>query len=619
MAAQLAGLDEQALRAVLPALVDTRAELRPGLARWLDQVRDGDKRFTAQAMRNALVNLEGAFVVARERLGPEMLASLEDFGGRAGRLSLANLEFELARFSSVFGMSVHPTQIPTAAVLAAGDRQLIPRYRTSAARYAGRVLEDMRHQFAVGVARGETFHQLSNRLRRLGGPRGLVALRGVAGDPGAIVEDISEGLFRRYRHWSERVVRTEMIHAYNLQHLGGIEALNEQRDEDEEPFGKRWDATLDARVCPICRGLDGKVIAVGAAFGERSNYGAEPVTYQHPPAHPNCRCTVVAWHPSWAEVEGVSAEREREQRPPPGVAPKPGERAPRPPPPSAPVPVPPLLPPRVPPAPKRPRRPRPPRDLAPRVELAPNAFPGKVDRAGFEAALGNVFGRPMPLAELTRAFAPPKGVRLRLDYLDTWDGGNRPKMIGSLLAEDGTLLARIERSFERDADGRVIVNHDLLKLQKAAWGRQLGDDMTSRALKQYKKWGVYSVDLETAWVGRYQWARLGWDFKGDSRLYMARDLDHYMQGQGFTRAEIDDALEKMKTMRPRDVADWDLEGRLFPNEYEERTGKDPTHFHFGKAFLLSPESTGWRGRLVIGSGSHDYAKRKLRGRKWKGL
>lgn len=291
-AAQLAALDDQALRAVLPALVDARAELRHGLLEWLKNAPDGNERFTAQRMRVALANLEGARTVIRERLGIDMYDAIEGFGAEAGRLSIQNLEFEVARFSAVFGQSVRPTQLQTAAILAKGDKLLIPRYRTSAARYAGNVLQDIRHQFAVGVARGETFEQLTNRLRRLGGPRGRVALRGKIGDPGAIVEDISEGLFRRYRHWSERLVRTEMINAYSVQHIRGIEALNADLDDDEEPYLKRLDATLDARTCPICRRLDGATAPVNGTF---------PGGYYQSPIHPMCRCAVTAWHPSWGE------------------------------------------------------------------------------------------------------------------------------------------------------------------------------------------------------------------------------------------------------------------------------------------------------------------------------
>jgi hypothetical protein len=43
----------------------------------------------------------------------------------------------------------------------------------------------------------------------------VVARRGVAGEPGAVTEVIAEGLFKRYRYWACRIVRTELQSATN--------------------------------------------------------------------------------------------------------------------------------------------------------------------------------------------------------------------------------------------------------------------------------------------------------------------------------------------------------------------------------------------------------------------
>src|SRR5690606_9447859 len=147
----------------------------------------------------------------------------------------------------------------------------------------------------LGLAQNETFAQLTNRLRRLGGPRGLVALRGIAGRPGAHVEEIAEGLFRRYRNWAERLARTEVMSAYNVQHRDAIEELEAGRVPGEPQYFARWDASPDSRLCPICRDLDRKLAPMGGAF---------PGGLAHPPAHPSCRGVVVAWSPAWGHVRG---------------------------------------------------------------------------------------------------------------------------------------------------------------------------------------------------------------------------------------------------------------------------------------------------------------------------
>ena len=60
MAAQIDQLDQASLRALLPALIDARNELRKDLTAWLANAPDGDERFTAQQYRRALLALDKA-------------------------------------------------------------------------------------------------------------------------------------------------------------------------------------------------------------------------------------------------------------------------------------------------------------------------------------------------------------------------------------------------------------------------------------------------------------------------------------------------------------------------------------------------------------------------------
>lgn len=326
-------LDKGAMRALLPAMVDARNEMAQGLAAWLRTAPDGNERYTAQRHRKALLILQTAIDRA-VALGHDVQDTLVENGKAATRLSVRNLTEQVARFGEVFGETVTPIDLDTAAMLAKGDRLRYRHYKNSAARYAGQVGEDIRHQLAVGVASNETFAQLKARLVKLGGPSGLVYTRGKKGDDGAVAEQIAEGLFRRHRYWAERLVRTELIEAYNQGHSDSIDLLNDSRDADTtDEYLKRWDSSLDKRICPICRGLDRTVARVGGKF--RGGY-------DHPPAHPNCRCVLVAWHADWGDIAG--------EVPPHRVAPK-------------------KLPPR-PPAPPKPKRVRP-----PSAKTAANALP----------------------------------------------------------------------------------------------------------------------------------------------------------------------------------------------------------------------------------------------------
>jgi len=371
--AEVAGLARPALDALGPVLAQAQAETARDLRAWLDRVPDGDARYTAQVHRTVLAHLDGALHTI-ERLDPVMAAALGVAGGRAGRLAGSHLVTELARYSGRFEQFPAHVPLNVARILATGEREFIPRFRASAARYAGQVGTDLRRELAVGIVRRESVSQLTDRLQRLGGPRGDVALRGVAGEPGARVEHIAEGLFRRYRSWGERIVRTETQRAYNVQLDEGLR----QAQRHLPDLVRRWDASLDLRICPTCQGLHGAVAEIGGAF---------PGGYTEAPAHPNCRCRVGAWRRAWSEI---LAEAEGRVPPVPEVLPPTAPPAPRPtprpaprvalpvpPPVPAPLPVPappvvrpraltlpppPMPPPPAPPAPvPRPTRPPPPR------------------------------------------------------------------------------------------------------------------------------------------------------------------------------------------------------------------------------------------------------------------
>jgi len=279
------GLAPSALKAVTPVLQDVRKELARDLSAWVSSVPDGAERYTAQRMRVALRAAEAALERAKD-LAPAMGGALEVGSGLAGAVAVANLETEIARFGAVFGESLSIPNINTAAVLARGEDLLWRRHESSAKRYAGAVGDDIRRQLAVGVAKGETFEQTVNRLRKLGGPR--VSIK--APFDAAVGDEIAEGLFSRHRFWAERLVRTENMHAYNVQHEESILDANAMRAPGEDPFLRRWDASADSRLCPFCRALDGRLAPIGKPFASG---------VMSPPAHPCCRCIVLAWLERW--------------------------------------------------------------------------------------------------------------------------------------------------------------------------------------------------------------------------------------------------------------------------------------------------------------------------------
>lgn len=287
--ARLPARYEAAARATLR---EALAELRADMAQWLATAEEPEARFTAQRLRLARLLLEQGLRDLEQRLDVGIQETLYEMDSEAMELSRENLRRETIMYASTFGLGA-AAPIERAARIRRGEDLLMRRYRTSAARYAGQVRRDIQRQLAVGVAKNETFSQLTRRLQRIGGPRGLVALRGVVGEEGAVVERIEEGLFRRYGYWAERLVRTEGIEAYNREHLRDLR----EHAEGDPGYVSRWDAAEDSRVCEICRSLDGLVVTLTDDFPAGA-YGADS-DRRHPPAHPNCRCALIPWRREW--------------------------------------------------------------------------------------------------------------------------------------------------------------------------------------------------------------------------------------------------------------------------------------------------------------------------------
>lgn len=277
---EIAGLGMAELRALFIVLRQAEVELTVGLGEWLKE-HGGDERFTSGQMRNALGSVREALQTIRN-LQPYMAGQLETLRTVAATMATDHAIAQVRSFGMLYEQRLRPTNLRIAAVLEKGDRLLIRRHATSARRYAGAMERHIRRQLAVGVLKGESFDQMTTRLARLA-PRRLFD---AALEPAAAA---ARGLTQLPRAQASRLIRTESIHAYNVYHTESITDLA----EDEPDIGKRWDASLDRRGCELCRRLDGQWRESGQKFEMNGLF------FDHPPAHPHCRCTTVAWSKEW--------------------------------------------------------------------------------------------------------------------------------------------------------------------------------------------------------------------------------------------------------------------------------------------------------------------------------
>jgi SPP1 gp7 family putative phage head morphogenesis protein len=125
-------------------------------------------------------------------------------------------------------------------------------------------MQRIRDAVRIGFVENQTVAQIVQRIR---GSRAL---------------GYADGLLQIDRRHAEAVVRTAIQHTANY-------ARDSFYSSNAELIkGLRWVATLDSRTSPICRARDGKVYSL--KNGPR------------PPAHWNCRSTMVPVIKSWREL-----------------------------------------------------------------------------------------------------------------------------------------------------------------------------------------------------------------------------------------------------------------------------------------------------------------------------
>jgi SPP1 gp7 family putative phage head morphogenesis protein len=110
--------------------------------------------------------------------------------------------------------------------------------------------------------------------------------------------------------WGEaRPWRLETIYRTNLQHAYSRGRWEQQTDPAVQALRPFWEfsAIMDSRTSPVCRPLDGTILAADHPFWQTHN----------PPLHHNCRSTVISLTEEQAKERGITPE-------PPGAAPAAG-------------------------------------------------------------------------------------------------------------------------------------------------------------------------------------------------------------------------------------------------------------------------------------------------------
>lgn len=413
----------------------------------------------------------------------------------------------------------------------------------------------------------------------------------------------------------ETIFRTNVQTAYAA---GRQEILDDPDVQESHPF-RRFDAIKDSRTTDICNQLDGKILPADDPFWNTHT----------PPLHFNCRSILTPLTQEDAEKEGITKE-------PPDVKAAEGfgapptaeswdldfskfpapvaealeekvQEAPQPqpappvavassPPPAPPPPPPPPPPPSAPPVPPPPPDPpKPPLGEEKTVETempapvmpppGPGAggtvrLPGPLDEDAAEAAR-KVFGRSMTAEEIADLIPVPAGWEMRYHEMSSMGFAQDTVYVyAEIISPEGLRAGTMSRRFTTKFGPRSVY-HESLFLDERFQGRGAGEVVVAQAFERYKAAGFEEVGLEAAEVGRYTWAKFGFEWADDDvRERKVKELTAFLEREGIANAA---ALARQQASSAQKLARWvDQNGRKL-----------------GKDFLLDPKTSVWNGVKLL--------------------
>lgn len=251
------------------ALENAHRELLKDLAR-MKPSRHGHIRL-AQIKRD----LKRGMVAIKE-VGRVTDDTLSANAKRLARKAIKDVEAYGNMLNQMFERNVDPINLHAAQIIARTERPIAHSIKSASGKLSKKLTNDITRELMTASIKSETFGEMRRRIEDEFGTRIL-----------------------QTKEAAERIVRTEMMGAYNVYHHESMLDL----EKDDPGWVGRWDAGPDLRSCPVCKSLDGQIADVldGKEFKAVWKSGKKTfrTTRVRPPAHPNCRCILTPWRPEW--------------------------------------------------------------------------------------------------------------------------------------------------------------------------------------------------------------------------------------------------------------------------------------------------------------------------------
>lgn len=178
-------------------------------------------------------------------------------------------------------------------------------FPTTVDRYGDKMMSEFEEIIRAGFVAGSSMDDIIAALVGHGGPTGKVSMAATITPAGVLrvrESDIPEGLFVRHKYWAERIVRTEMLKAYNGARQVGLETTA----NDHPTLKRKILAVLDKRTAPDSVAVHGQIRGIKEHFVDGAGR-----SYLYPPARPNDRETVIPWKEAWDDSSSNMSEWEK--------------------------------------------------------------------------------------------------------------------------------------------------------------------------------------------------------------------------------------------------------------------------------------------------------------------
>lgn len=201
-----------------------------------------------------------------------------------------------------------------------------------------------------------------------------------------------------------------------------------------------------------------------------------------------------------------------------------------------------------------------------------------VDR-DITAASKRIFGGKAPSFDTLESAWSANGVNASVAGI-IYDSTLDTLQVNAAISINGEFVGRMTRTFRRK-NGQLIVYHDYLELNKSAQGRGYGEAVLRNSIQMYRRIGAKEIGLDAHWVGRYTWARFGFNWDDYTAEEIRPKLAKYLADEGVPKEDAE-AMAAATHKSAGAVADLQYKGRKI-----------------GKDFLLSNAIANWRGKLRL--------------------